>query len=49
MIFQASNFEGNHFLNLLDNDLCTIEPSYMKESPWTKHFGSSNLLCARAT
>ena len=33
MTFQASNGKGNHFLNLLDNNFNTIEPSYMKGSP----------------
>jgi len=49
MIFQTSDFEGNHFLNLLDDDFYTIEPSYIKGSPWIKHFGHSNSLYARAT
>jgi len=46
MSFQASNFKGKCFLNLLDDELNTIEPSYIKEGPWIKHFRYSNLLRA---
>ena len=49
MTFQTSDLKGNYFLDLLDNNLCIIKPSYIKEGPWIKHFGHSNLLCARAT
>ena len=48
MTFQASDGKGNHFLDLLDNDLNIIEPSYSKEGPWLQAFGHSNSLCARA-
>ena len=33
MTFQASDGKGNQFLNLLDDDFNTIEPSYMKDGP----------------
>ena len=46
--FQASDRKGNHFLDLLDNDLYVIEPSYSKGGPWLQAFGHSNSLCARA-
>ena len=46
--FQASKLKGNHFLNLLDNELHTIEPLYTKRGPWIKQFGHLNSLCARA-
>jgi len=46
--FQASKLKGNHFLNLLDNELHTIEPLYTKRDPWIKQFGHLNSLCARA-
>ena len=46
--FQASDGKGNHFLDLLDNDLKAIEPSYSKGGPWLQAFGHSNSLCARA-
>ena len=48
MTFQASDKKGNHFLDLLDDDLKAIEPSYSKGGPWLQAFGHSNLLCARA-
>jgi len=49
MTFQASDSKGNHFLDLLDNDLNPIEPSYIKGGPWLQSFGHSNSLCAQAT
>jgi len=49
MTFQASDGKGNQFLDLMDNNLETIEPSYTKGSPWLQAFGHSNSLCARAT
>ena len=33
MTFQASEGKGKNFLNLLDNDLNVVEPSYTKDSP----------------
>ena len=48
MTFQASDRKGNHFLDLLDDDLNVIELSYSKEGPWLQAFGHSNSLCARA-
>jgi len=49
MFFQASDNKGRHFLDLLDDDLCPIEPSYAKGGSWIKYFGHSNSLCPRAT
>ena len=49
MTFQASDSKGNHFLDLLDNDLNPIEPLNIKGRPWLQSFGHSNSLCARAT
>jgi len=49
MTFQASEGKEQHFLDLLDDDLNTIEPSYMKGGPWLHVFGHSNSLCAHAT
>jgi len=49
MTFQASDGKGKHFLDLLDNELNIIEPSYTKGGPWLQSFGHSNLLCARAS
>ena len=31
MIFQASDDKGRHFLDLLDDNIHPIEPSYAKE------------------
>ena len=45
MIFQASNFKGNHFLDLLDDDDSIIEPSYVKGGSWLKMLDHSNSLC----
>ena len=49
LTFKLSNLKGRNFLQLLNNNLSEIEPAYMKEGPWLKHFGFSNSLCARAT
>ena len=49
MVFQASDYKGRSFLNLLDNDLNIIEPLYSKGESWLKYFSHSNLLYARAT
>ena len=49
MMFQASNFKGNQFLDLLDNDNNIIKPSYVKGGLWLKVFGYSNSLCTHAT
>ena len=49
MTFQASDGKGNHFMDLLDDDFNTIEPSYSKGGSWLQKFGHSNLLCACAT
>ena len=49
MRFQASDSKENNFLDLVDNDFNTIEPSYIKGGPWLQAFGHSNYLCARAT
>ena len=49
MMFQASDGKGNNFLDLLDNDYNSIEPSYIKGGPWLQAFGHSNSLCTQAT
>jgi len=48
MTFQASDGKGKHFLDLLDDELNVIEPSYAKGGPWLQLFGHSNSLCACA-
>ena len=42
--FKMSNCKGRNFLNLLNNDLSNIKPSYTKGGPWIKQFSFSNLL-----
>jgi len=49
MLFQALDVKESNILDLLDNDLQSIEPSYSKGGLWLKHFSHSNLLCTRAT
>ena len=49
MTFQASNFKGRQFLELLDDDLNFLKPSSKNESSWLKLIGYSNSLCMRAT
>ena len=49
MIFQASNTKEQQFLELLNDDLNPIEPSYAKGELWLKIFDYSNLLCIRAS
>ena len=49
MHFQASNGKGNNFMDLLDDDLNIIKPSYIKGRLWLQAFGHSNSLCTRAT
>ena len=48
-MFQASNFKGNQFLDLLDDNNNIIELSYIKGGSWLKTFSYSNSLCACAT
>ena len=48
MTFQASDGKGKQFLDLLDDDLNDIKPSYTRGGPWLQAFGYSNLLCACA-
>jgi len=49
MTFQASDRKGNHFLDLLDDNLNAIEPHQVKGGLWLQLFSHSNSLCARAT
>ena len=48
-MFQALDYKGRSFLDLLDDDLNIIEPLYFKEGSWLKYFSHSNSLYARAT
>jgi len=47
MTFQASDAKGRQFLELLNDNLNSIEPSYSKS--WLKFLSYSNSLCARAS
>ena len=49
MIFQVLDFKGKYFLNLLNNELLSIEPSYIKEGLQIKHFRCLNMLYIRAS
>ena len=49
MMFQASDYKGRSFLDLLDDNLNIIKLLYSKGGSWLKHFGHSNSLCTRAT
>ena len=49
MTFQASDSRGSSFLDLLDDDLCPVKPSFSKGSPWLSQFGHLNLLCSYVT
>ena len=48
MIFQASDNKGRKFLELLDDNLNIIKPTYSKDGSWLKYFGHSNLLYTKA-
>jgi len=49
MTFQVSDDKEKYFLDLLNNDLNSIEPTYSKRGSWLKFFGYSNSLYTRAT
>ena len=38
--------KGRNFIDLLDDDVNSIELTYVKGGSWLKYFGYSNLLCA---
>ena len=44
MTFQASDFKGKQFLDLIDDDNNIIELSYAKRESWLKVFGHLNFL-----
>ena len=44
MTFQASNFKGNQFLDLVDDNYNIIEPTYIKDGLLIRMFGHSNSL-----
>ena len=48
MTFQALDLKERNFLELVDNDNNTLEPTYCKGGTWLQFFGHSNMLYARA-
>ena len=48
MTFQVSDLKERNFLELVDNNNNTLEPTYCKDGTWLQFFGHSNTLCARA-
>jgi len=49
MTFQALDFKGNHFLDLLDDNYLPVKLTYSKSRPWLELVGHSNSLYTRAT
>ena len=47
MTFQAYDKKDHHFLDLLDNNKSSLEPTYSKGRTWLKYFRHSNFLCTR--
>ena len=47
--FQALDGKGRQFLDLVDDDLNIIKPTYTKGGPQLKDFSHSNSLCAHVT
>lgn len=45
MIFQTSDYKGNNFLDLVNDNNSLIRPTYSKEEAWLEHLGHSNYLC----
>ena len=49
MYFQVSDYKGNYFLNLNNDNNQPICPTYCKGDAWLKYFGISNSLYAHIT
>ena len=49
MTFQVSDYKGNHFLDLLNNDYLLTKLTYLKDSLWLKLINHFNSLCTRVT
>ena len=49
MTFQASNFKGNHFFKLNNDDYLLIKPVYTKNGRSLKSIGHSNSLYVKVT
>jgi len=48
MFFQALDRKGQHFLDLLNENLKPIKLSYSKRGSWLKYFSYSNSLYVQA-
>ena len=48
-MFQASQYKGRNFLDLLDNEGQIISLLYTKGDAWVKYFGHLNTLYTKAT
>ena len=46
MLFQVSDSKEKNFLELLDDNLNSLEPSSIKGGSWLQCFSHSNSLCA---
>ena len=49
MMFQALDFKGRCFMDLVNCDNNILELTYCKGGTWLQYFGHSNTLCTRAT
>jgi len=49
MMFQASDYKGNNFLDLFNDNYLPTKPTYMKDGAWLKHLRHSNFWCAKVT
>jgi len=49
MTFQASDYKGNNFLDLVNDNNLLIRPAYLKEEAWLKHLRHFNSLYVQAT
>jgi len=49
MTFQASDYKGNNFLDLVNDNNLLIRPAYLKEEAWLKYLRHFNFLYVQAT
>jgi len=49
MIFQTSDYKGNNFFNLANNNNLLIRPTYLRRRAWLKYLKHSNSPCVQAT
>jgi len=46
MTFQALDYKGNNFLDLINDNNLPTKPTYTKDGTWLKQSGHTNTLCA---